>query len=173
MSLDMLKKERALLNVQRMAGKPKLRSYNLVEHSFFVTSMFIELCRREDIEVHMEDVKKVMNHDLVETLTGDLLYPAKNLNEETSKAWEYIEDSIVKENPEFIPYTDKKIRKGFSEKKWMLFKAADLLDLWIFCKEEQVLGNNAKEIQEIINNCERYLYNMNIDSVNDFINEFV
>ena len=168
---EFIEEERQLLNVKRMSSEYLIRGYDLAQHSYFVASMFIEFCERESITISSKEIQLVMRHDIIETMTGDLLYPAKNRNEKTQMAWEVIEDAVVFERPEFKKYSDKSIKNNLSKEKWDVFKACDLLELALFCKEEIILGNSSDGLKEVYNNCQRLLKELtnNLSSVKKFI----
>lgn len=166
---------RNMLNVQRLSGKPKLRSYNLAEHSWAVTAIFIRLCQEENVEYTAEDLERVLFHDIVETVTNDLTYDVKNLNKTTQEAWETIENEVLRkyENVQIQEYTDTVIKALFDEKKLECFQAADLLELWFFLKEEESLGNSHSSIKQVLRNCTNLLSDFSIrDSVYKVMNEY-
>lgn len=151
---------RKMLLFQRLAGSPKLRSYNLAEHSFFVGLLFTQLCDANEIGYSADILKTVLLHDFVEVLTTDLPYPIKNLNEVTQGAWALIEDQAVsnfKHRHEIEHLTDAGIRASLTEVQFELFKIADMLELWIFCKEEQQLGNHSPQIDNIVVKVQEWL----------------
>lgn len=141
-------------NVERLSGKYKIRSYNLLEHSYLVLNLYLELCKEECELVSVEQIDAILKHDITETISLDLPYPVKNLNIETKESWAIIENESVKWfAPELLPYTDENLKKKFSDNQYNIFKLCDLLELWIFCKEEQRFGNKTTEIQKIIDKC--------------------
>lgn len=151
----LLESLRKMLNVQRLAGHAKLRSYNLAEHSFFVAAYFIKMCNDLGIKTSSADVEVVLCHDWMEVYTGDLVYTAKNLNQVTKKAWEDIEEQLLNEHQDVI--TDSQIRGVLGDLKFSVFKLADIYDLYIFCLEERDLGNHTESIFEVIRTCEKIL----------------
>lgn len=152
-------------NVERMQGTFKLRPYNLMEHSYAVTALFIEMSKREGIEITVQDITDVISHDLLETQTGDLIWSVKHFSDKTLQAWDVIEDEILDEFPE-LKYTDN---LQLDSVKHRLFKACDNLDLWIFCMQEQEFGNDSRAIRDIISNCEMLIENRKFDSVGEYM----
>lgn len=148
---------RKMLSVQRLSGTSKLRSYNLAEHSFGVVSLFLTICEEENIRVTSEVIKFVLFHDLAETVTGDLLYPVKNLNGDTQEAWSIIESEVLRKYPLVSMYTDSNIAEQLDENQLAAFKAADMLELLLFCYEEVSLGNRNPDLLNVIFTCEGFL----------------
>lgn len=144
-------------NVERMSGTFKHRNYNLLEHSFGVLYLFRYFASKEDVPYGMEQVDVIMFHDCLESITGDLIYPVKNFNDETKKSWKIIEDELVKGYPQFYRYSDKQLKQSFTPLQYKLFKDCDYLDLWIFCKEEQSIGNSSPDLVQIIKKCEQLI----------------
>jgi len=154
-----------------MSGSIKHRSYNLLEHQFMVAVLFRMFAAKEDVAYNMQVFDLVLNHDNLEAITGDLVYPVKNASGKTRLAWEIIEKEIVAIHPKLERYSDENIKEGMTELQRKLFKACDYLDLWIFLKEEVALGNSSKDILGMISNCER-LIPKDFKSVNKFMETY-
>ncbi len=148
---------RKMLHIQRIPGVFKTRPYNLAEHSYYVTVLFLRFCKLENVGIGPSAIELVMDHDVLETISADLPYHVKNLNESTKRAWNIIEEEVVKAKPAFKDVSDDALEIGLSSKQFQLFKACDLLELWIFCKEEVLLGNKSVEIQKVIDTCNTLL----------------
>jgi len=95
----------------------------------------------------------VLHHDIIETVTSDIPYPVKNFNRKTVECWSTIEQEIIQNHAQLIRYSDKNIEQAMTDKQFLLFKVCDLLDLWIFLKEEQKMGNNSSSCKKIIKTC--------------------
>lgn len=159
-------------NVQRLSGTHKSRSYNLLEHSFLVGSLFAEFCEEEGIEVSYKELKTILYHDILETETGDLIYPVKNLNRLTRDCWNAIEESVLAENPQLRPYSDESLSNILSPEKLHIFKCCDLLELWVFCREEEVYGNGSIEIKNVLKTCQEILSSCGVPSIIEFIKNY-
>lgn len=159
-------------DIERMNGRFKLRQYNLMEHSYGVTALFFEFAQREGINIDLQDVKFVLNHDILEVVTTDLVWPVKNHSEKTKEAWEVIENEVLLANPDLEPYCDKAAHQLLGSLKHKLFKVCDLLDLWLFCQREKECGNNSVEIREIILNCENML-NGKFSTVTKYMEDYL
>ncbi len=144
-------------DVQRLSGTPKNESYNLLEHSSGVLFIFLQLCKERGLTVTGEDAEVVLMHDILETQTGDLLYDAKNLNSLTREYWRGIEDHVLSNFPHLDRYCDANIERTLGSEKFELFKQADLLELFLFCSRQKVLGNKSERNQLVIDNCKELL----------------
>lgn len=152
---DTIKKERSMLNVERMACSPKIKGYNLADHSYYVAMMFQDLADEYEIQYDTTVMKIVMRHDFMEAFTGDLIYPVKNLSEDTSKAWNLIEKESYDYNSGRYNgiYSDADIRAILTPEQFALLKACDAFELFLFCMSEYRLGNHTPELKEILLNC--------------------
>lgn len=162
---------RNMKNIERLNLVPILRSYNLLEHSYMVTVLFMYFSEFEGISCDYAVLKRILHHDVLETITGDLSYVVKNHNRITKNAWENIEQEMIKTNIRFAGHTDLEIELSFTEEQEQLFKACDLLELWIFIKEEIALGNRMKEILTIERRCVALLIGK-FKSIDEFINTY-
>jgi len=128
-----------------------------MEHQYMTGMLFRHFASLEDIAYDINVWDMILKHDILEVVTSDLPYPVKHFNEKTEQAWEVIEKEVVPKYVSLSRYTDESIAIVLNSQQMKLFKAMDLLDLWIFCKEEQALGNNTSEIKIVIRNCEDML----------------
>ena len=152
---ERMKEVRKMKYVQRLSSKPLIKPYSLAEHSFYTAQLFAFFCEEEGNEYDGKDLELVMNHDLLETRTGDLLWTAKSLSRATVESWNTIESEVAKKH-DLTYYTDVNIKSKLGEKKFKIFKASDYMELLMFVSEEISLGNNSVEIKEVYDNC-RYL----------------
>jgi 5'-deoxynucleotidase YfbR-like HD superfamily hydrolase len=118
-----------------------------------VTILFAHFAKLEKIGYDAKVLEVIMHHDILEVVTGDLPYTIKNLSSSTKACWSAIETETAIEFPSFDEYTDENIKKAMTKKQYKLFRACDLLDLWIFLAEENRLGNSALPIHEIRDKC--------------------
>lgn len=153
-----IKKERKMLNFQRLAGTRKLRSYNLAEHSYFVGLMFQELADHFGIEYTTETLRVIFRHDFMEVFTTDLPSQVKNLNEATKMAWDTIEAQAL--GSHFCKgvnnlFSDEEMKARLTPEQFCLLKWCDTLELVLFCLEEKAMGNGGRDIQAVLENCNR------------------
>ena len=162
---------RRMKNVDRMSGTIKHRPYSLLEHQYMVAVLFRIFASRENVAYDMQVFDLILNHDNLEAVTGDLVYPVKNASNKTRECWDTIEEEILKLHPVLERYSDNNLREGMTELQRNLFKACDYLDLWIFLKEEIALGNASRDIVEMLGNCER-LIPKDFRSINKFMADY-
>lgn len=163
---------RKMKYVDRLTRHSKHRSYNLLEHSYMVAVLFRKFAAKEDIAYDMQVFDFVLHHDIVEVVSSDLPYDVKNLTAATKKAWGSIEDEVVSAHHQLSRYSDDEIKSAMSQIQYALFKACDLLDLWLFLKEEEAMGNKTKTIYQMIDKCETLLRGKFI-SIDKFIDSYV
>lgn len=147
-----LKRIDALLrmkHVDRLSGTPTIQRYNLMEHQYIVAQLFRIFAAQEDVSYTVQELDIVLNHDILETETGDLLYTAKNLNSKVKEHWESIEQEIAEHYPYLLRYSDEFIKESLNERQHALFKCCDLLDLWLFIDSEENLGNRDKRLMVV------------------------
>ena len=158
---------RQLKNVQRLSGIKLIQSYTVADHCYYTGILFEQFIKDESIEVGRPQIAWVYRHDILESITGDLLYPAKNYNVHTSKLWEEIELELTNdlEYNHLRIYTDYKAKENFSSEAWELFKIVDWLELYLFCMEETRLGNHQAIIQKIIHNSANTLTSCKFKSI--------
>jgi len=148
---------RAMKNVDRLSRHLKHRSYNLLEHCYMVGILFMGLANKEGIEFGVKELDIIFKHDILESITSDLPWDIKNYSTETKEAWNIIEKAICDSDDQFEKYSDESIKNSLNKAQYELFKVCDYLDLWIFCKEEQTLGNTSESMQTVISNCEKLI----------------
>lgn len=148
---------RIFKNVDRLALQNIHREYNLMEHQYGVTTLFMKFAELEGVIYDLKVIDILLHHDAIEAVSMDLPYPVKNFNKVTKKAWEVIEEELIKGNPELEKYSSKNIKKVLNTQQYGLFKAMDYLELYIFVCEEIALGNKTKGISEVYVNCVRLI----------------
>lgn len=146
--------------IQRLPNVPHHRSYNILEHGFVVGMLFRWFASACDVPYDINVWDKVLMHDYLEAFTGDLNFVVKNLSEKTSSAWATIEKEVCDRDTVLNHYSDEAIKSAMTEEQHTLFKACDYLDLWIFCKQEEALGNTTTGNMAVIDNCKRLIYNL-------------
>lgn len=172
--MEKINRLRSLKSIDRLSGVFKHRNYNLLEHSYMVATLFKEFASKENVPYTMAEFDLVLNHDLVESITGDLSYEVKNSSEATKQHWEEIEEEVITPHPKLSRYLDSYIKGHLTERQYLLLKTCDTLDLWIFLKEEVAMGNNTVRVHKIITTCEELFqkYASSFPAVNKFIKEY-
>lgn len=127
-----------LRNIKRFSMECTIKEQNLCDHGYNVATIFYILCDVFGVEITAKDLMIVMNHDFLESRTGDINLAVKMKSTKIKNAWELIESELSKDIPEYV---DKWIDENFSEIKWKLFTFADRLDAYLYCMEEAYMGN--------------------------------
>jgi 5'-deoxynucleotidase YfbR-like HD superfamily hydrolase len=140
-TIKIIEYARRMRDVRRLAGFQTIRNYSDAEHCYYTGLLFMEIAKEEKLDITLKQIEFVFLHDILEILTGDLLYPAKNTNSVTKEAWDIIEREVEKTIPDLFGYAETTASVFFSPSAWALFKDCDALELWICCNEEKRLGN--------------------------------
>jgi len=149
--LELIRYVRKLKNVHRCAGTRLMRPYTLDSHGAQVAELFYLAAIEEGIPLTARMMYMAMNHDLMETMTGDLLYPVKNASPESAEAWNVVEREVARIYG-LEAFTDDKLEKALGPEAYDLFKACDMLELYFTVREEIASGNTNEGIQEIEQN---------------------
>lgn len=160
---------RALSDAQRLNGMKTIRPYTTASHCYYTAILFQEIALREAIPIHNNEIRFVLQHDVFETITGDVLLPVKIHSANTKRKWEEIETEIAEAYPDLVGFTDEDAKATFSVSSWNLFKACDLLELYIFCKDEITLGNRSSGILAVLQNCRKLLPEFDIRTISRYV----
>lgn len=116
--------------VRRCHIVPHHGQYNIAQHSYGAASLLLLLhpCPSREL------VKAVLWHDVGERWLGDMPAPAKWDNPELGRVYEEAEQKLLERLGLAQKLTDEELN-------WL--KAVDTLDLWLWCREEEALGNEA------------------------------
>jgi 5'-deoxynucleotidase YfbR-like HD superfamily hydrolase len=142
MNLDQyLNSRRTLRNIKRFNMETVIQPQNLCEHGYGVTTLFYLLCKDLKIALSSKDLFLIMQHDFLESLTGDLNKKIKDKSSATKMAWEVIEYECGEDLQE---YSDKSIQKQLQDddRKYQVFLLADAMDAMLYCQDEVRLGNS-------------------------------
>ena len=161
---------RALKNMHRLSGLFTIQKYDTATHCYYTGILFEEIAAMEKMEVTAYEIQFVYRHDVFESVTGDLLLPAKTHSKKVSLCWNEIESLIVNERYGYLrSWTDGEAAKRFSSQAWRLFKACDLLELLLFCYEEIRLGNGTLGIARVIRNCRLLIESYRFQSIDNWL----
>ena len=161
---------RKLRDCERLSGVRKIQQYTTAEHCYYTGLLFEQVAWIENISISVEEMQWVFRHDVLETVTGDVLYPAKNYNDTTVNLWKRIETELLSGDYSYLSeYSDSYAEMWFGRDAWDLFKACDLLELYLFCMDEIEIGSNEETIIRIIKNCETILHDCKFESVKKWI----
>lgn len=130
---------RNLRSIQRFAMEPTIKNQNLCDHGYNVATLFYIVMGSLGRVCTARDLFLVMQHDFVESMTGDLNKLVKEKNDRTRRAWETIECEVVPEELNYL--CDAGLRELLSSEDYEVFKFCDLFEAWIYCLEERAMGN--------------------------------
>lgn len=163
---------RALKNARRLNGVPLVQVYSTAEHSYYVAILFDAMAKAHGITYTVNEMRFVLQHDVLEAVTGDVLLPVKIHSEETKKLWERIEELLTREaHPSLKDITDEAAETFFDPIVWKLFKACDLLELFLFCREEIEMGNTNDQVMAVFRNCANLLPEFGFEKITEIVEE--
>ncbi len=153
MSLDKyLKTVRKLNNMGRWAPEFMHQRATVSEHSFLVAQIGQMLAIIEEEHGNKVDwehlFKKLINHDVVEALTGDILSFVKHKKPEMKKMVDIIEEEVAEEH--LLSYMEEPYRSIYKKLMFdgkdetlegQILRAADHIDALIECINELNLEN--------------------------------
>jgi len=145
---------KALKNIRRLSGITLIQPYTVAIHCYYTGLLFEEIADYEKIRINKSEIDFVYRHDVLESVTGDLLLPVKTHSDSVNKKWNEIERELMESKYPYLQfYTDSNAKAYFNPVSWSLFKACDLFELLLFVKEEIQLGNNNEGILAVNFNC--------------------
>lgn len=115
--------------VRRCHVVPHHGQYNVAQHSYGAVSLLLLLHPSPSLDL----VKAVQWHDVAERWLGDLPAPAKWAHPELRQSYEAAEEKILQALGFSVELTEWDLR-------WLC--AVDTLELWLWCREEEALGNS-------------------------------
>jgi putative hydrolase of HD superfamily len=145
--------KRDLAHVTRFNNRPQHFPESVAEHSFYVAYFVLIICNlleKRKIKVDSaKAMKMALIHDSEETVSGDILSPFKNYNDEVYEAIRQVNKVLIKEIFDGLPSDLEKdlisLWKEENRAKSMeaqVVKIADKLSLLSKCFEEIQAGNH-------------------------------
>lgn len=134
--------------VRRCHGTPHHGLYNIAQHSFGAVTLLLLLHPAPSVDL----IKAVQWHDVAERWLGDMPSPAKSTNPELARVYEETEARLLYQLG-LLPELQQ------AEQHWL--KAVDLLDLWLWAREEKHLGN--QNVAGMLEACENALQALQLD----------
>jgi len=140
--VSLIRKQRKARSVRRFAGQRFTDPPNIAEHQYATASLFIWLAQHMGIDVTVQGVDFVLNHDLLEVESGDLLFPVKHFRQ-NSEHWDAIECAIINQadNGCLRRYQDCNCATFMRTSEIWLWKFCDHLEGYITSLEELKRGN--------------------------------
>ena len=173
---------RKLANITRWNVEFLYKKSSVAEHSFFVAQIAQLIGIIEEKNGAVIDWKKLyrkaLNHDIKESVTGDIPHHTKHRKEEVNQALAMIEDELVREYIlSEIPDEDyrRRIEEIINEDKddtleGKILSAADMIDAMLECAQEIKLGNT-NPFQGKYNYWEKRLKRIDLVAVPYFLEE--
>ena len=153
---NFLMKVRNLSWIERCSNTLHIKPYSVAEHSFFLTFYAMTIADLEETfsgkKIYNMELllKKAVIHDIEESITGDILYPIKNVNPETSNLLKRaikvsVNSDLFNGLPEIITkkYIDLWSKSKDETPEGILVAAIDKLELLLYAATELLLGNFA------------------------------
>ncbi|MBQ7516262.1 MAG: HD domain-containing protein [Schwartzia sp.] len=144
---------RKLANITRWNVEFLYKKASVAEHSFFVAQIAQLIGLIEERNGAVIDWKrlyrKALNHDIKESVTGDIPHHTKHRKEEVNRALAMIEDELVHEYI-LSEIKDDEYRRRIEEilnedkddtLEGRILAAADMIDAMLECAQEIKLGN--------------------------------
>ena len=141
-------------HVERWQGTPQLLPYNVSTHAYNCAMLYMQLCFICRKQVSIRLLSALLCHDNMESLTGDLLAPAKDL---VPASWDLIEEQVqekwAKENKIYrvLKQTFMPIESDFSylsNEDQHLLKIIDMLEFLLHAQQEYKAGNRCDKVME-------------------------
>jgi putative hydrolase of HD superfamily len=132
--------------VVRYNGKPTLHRQNLYEHHGSVAQLLLLLFKVYDVPEfeQLNALKRALTHDLPEIWLADIPFNTHVDNPHFSEAYDNSEQKILNSKLDKFDYSVSKYSRV-----WHLVKAADCLDVVLFCKQEFNLGNKSDTVMSM------------------------
>lgn len=139
--------------VERWQGTPQLLPYNVSTHAYNCAMLYMQLCFICKQKMDARLLCALLVHDNMESLTGDLLAPAKD---SAPESWDSIETEVQerwsKDNKiyktmtqAFLPIEDD-FALTLSEKSMHLLKIIDMLEFLLHAQQEFKAGNRHAKV---------------------------
>lgn len=140
-----------LKNITRYNNRLKIKNESVAEHSFFVALLALDLCTSQHIDndTTLKILVKSLLHDMPEIEINDITHDAKQkLN---------IGDILKKHEDEYYktyyPAFASLMEDNSDNLVNTVVSLADGLSVVQYCRNEQYLGNNSKDIKDILDEC--------------------
>lgn len=137
-------------HVERWQGTPQLLPYNVSTHAYNCAMLYLQLCAVCRKDSNLQLLSALLCHDNMESLTGDLLAPAKDSSPE---AWDRIEAQVQEKwcpNMEasmvntFLPIENNLM--SLPTESLHLLKIIDMLEFLLHAQQEYKAGNRCSKV---------------------------
>ena len=184
LDLKMFMNYRRMRNIKRCNTFPTVNPIDVAQHSYYVTMLamifsdeYNTWAEDSNLEYHPLDIenqlpllnteivlRKALLHDTEESITSDIPWNIKHMDEETHKA---IEKAINKRIDKAYEGTKTmelyhKLGAGCKEGfEGQVVDLADMTELALYCYEELAMGNNYME--SMLDKCKKLLSNLEMN----------
>ena len=140
--------------VERWQSTPQLLPYNVSTHAYNCAMLYMQLCHTCEKIVSVQLLSALLCHDNMESLTGDLLTPAKdsdpeswnNIEKQAQEKWRKAHNIPATMSIAFLPIEDN--FTFLTKEDQRLLKIIDMLEFLIHAQQEYKAGNRSNRVME-------------------------
>lgn len=151
-----------LKNIKRFSNRSVLSSHSPCEHAYYVAQLALYIAKHENLKLKQEDkydigvlLDKALNHDVPESITGDVLAPIKHFDKVMHQKIQEIEEIVTKNY--LIKYLPTELQNSFYSsiigckegREGALVAICDQLEVLYYLVEERKLGNQQEWVEEV------------------------
>lgn len=141
-------------HVERWQGTPQLLPYNVSTHAYNCAMLYMQLCCICAKSIDLQLLCALLCHDNMESLTGDLLAPAKDaspefwdsIEEKVQEQWQMSSDIPPSMTQTFLPTEDN--LAYISPESLHLLKIIDMLEFLLHAQKEYKAGNRCSKVMD-------------------------
>lgn len=161
--------------IVRYNNRPKIKTENVAEHTFYVASTVLKLCTIFNLNESIKNkaLEFAIVHDIPEILIGDVPYDTKVNNPLLREEIEKAEiKSLSDHMPEYLDSYSKFIEEEKLETTaYLVTKLADTISVLQYSNRELDLGNNTEQMKNINSGSKERIQKL-INKLRDSIEEF-
>lgn len=161
--------------IVRYNNRPKIKTENVAEHTFYVASTVLKLCTIFNLNESIKNkaLEFAIVHDIPEILIGDVPYDTKVNNPLLREEIEKAEiKSLSDHMPEYLDSYSKFIEEEKIETTaYLVTKLADTISVLQYSNRELDLGNNTEQMRNINSDSKERIQKL-INKLRDSIEEF-
>lgn len=161
--------------IVRYNNRPKIKTENVAEHTFYVASTVLKLCTIFNLNETIKNkaLEFAIVHDIPEILIGDVPYDTKVNNPLLREEIEKAEiKSLSDHMPEYLDSYSEFIKEEKIETTaYLVTKLADTISVLQYSNRELDLGNNTEQMKNINSGSKERIQNL-INKLRDSIEDF-
>lgn len=142
-------------HVERWQGTPQMFPYNVSTHAYNCAMLYMQLCSVCRKKLNERLLGALLCHDNMESLTGDLLAPAKDSAEDS---WDSIEEQVQEKwrkdhnipavtTRTFLPVEEDYLSNLDREGR-LLLKIIDMAEFLFHAQQEYKAGNRCSKVMD-------------------------